>query len=220
MRQTTYDLIRLLTDDIANTRCYYIKEAAKTPSIVMYTDYSAAVPVSRQTSLSASFSSSFTNKLNLRLVRASQYLSMLDLSIRHKARKANLVSDTLSRLLGSPEIAKDGPATLERLYESAPPQGSRKRSQVAEVSRVSEVPVCFSITLAEIFIRSWTAGLRVHTIAFARSRITYTYMLMKPLLRYRYNLLESEVALVVREALAIRKIRPIGFLGYYLDTFH
>jgi len=55
---------------------------------------SAAVPICRQTSLTTSS----TDKLNLRLVRASQYLSGFNLSIRHKAGKANIVLDALSRL--------------------------------------------------------------------------------------------------------------------------
>ena len=40
-----------------------------------------------------------TNKLNLRLVCASQYLSIFELDIRYKLGKKNIVPDTLSRLL-------------------------------------------------------------------------------------------------------------------------
>ena len=43
--------------------------------------------------------SSNTDKLNLRLVRASQYLSMFELDIRYKPGKKNIVPDALSRLL-------------------------------------------------------------------------------------------------------------------------
>ena len=50
-------------------------------------------------------------------MRASQYLSIFDLSIRHKAGKVNMVPDALSRLQGkSLEINKDGPRILEALY--------------------------------------------------------------------------------------------------------
>ena len=43
--------------------------------------------------------SSITNKLNLQLIRASQYLSQFFLEIRHYTDKFNVISDTLSKLL-------------------------------------------------------------------------------------------------------------------------
>ena len=62
--------------------------------VTVYTDHSAAVPISKQTSLNTTS----TDKLNLRLVRASQYLSSFNLELRHKAGKSNTVPDALSRL--------------------------------------------------------------------------------------------------------------------------
>lgn len=61
----------------------------------MYIDYSASISIVKQYSLA------FTNtdKFNLRLVRASQYLSTFELNVRHKSEKQNLVSNALSRLL-------------------------------------------------------------------------------------------------------------------------
>ena len=64
------------------------------PPVVVYTDHSAAVPISKQTTLNTTS----TDKLNLRLVRASQYLSAFNLELRHKAGKSNIVPDALSRL--------------------------------------------------------------------------------------------------------------------------
>jgi len=61
----------------------------------MYTDHSATVSIARQISLFF-FN---TDKLNLRLVRASQYLFTFELNIRYKPDNKNLVSDALSRLL-------------------------------------------------------------------------------------------------------------------------
>lgn len=75
----------------------HLIESTSVPPAVIYTDHSAAVPISRQTTLSTSS----TDKLNLRLVRASQYLSSFNLSIRHKAGKSNVVPDALSRLPGT-----------------------------------------------------------------------------------------------------------------------
>ena len=124
----------------------HMVESTKKPPVVVYTDHSAAVPISRQTSLT----SSSTDKLNLRLVRASQYLSMFNLSVRHKAGKTNVVPDALSRLQGSSsDVAKEGPGILEALYGSVLPQGSRKRSQEAPGSAV-DLPVCFHVTLVEM----------------------------------------------------------------------
>ena len=64
------------------------------PPVIVYTDHSAAVPISKQTTLNTTS----TNKLNLRLIRASQYLSAFNLELRHKAGKSNVVPNALSRL--------------------------------------------------------------------------------------------------------------------------
>ena len=71
--------------------------------VVIYTDHSATVQIAKQTSLSTSS----TDKLNLRLVRASQYLSQYNLDIRHKSGKTNVVPDALSRLPGEPTPQED-----------------------------------------------------------------------------------------------------------------
>ena len=93
----------------------HMVESIKKLSVVVYIDYSAAVSISRQISLTTSS----TDKLNLRLVRASQYLSMFDLFVRHKANKTNIVSNTLSRLQDSVSITINEPEVLEALYEQA-----------------------------------------------------------------------------------------------------
>ena len=81
-------------------------------SIIIYIDHFAVVSISRQTTLTT-----FNNdKLNLRLVRTSQYLSDFNLSIRHKADKANVMSDVLSRLQTDVTII-DKIDVLESLYE-------------------------------------------------------------------------------------------------------
>lgn len=69
-------------------------ESSKRPPTIIYTDHSAAVPISRQTSLT----SSSTDKLNLRLIRASSYLSQFNIVVKHKLGKSNVVPDALSRL--------------------------------------------------------------------------------------------------------------------------
>ena len=118
----------------------HMVESTKKPPTVVYTDHSAAVPISRQTSLTTSS----TDKLNLRLVRASQYLSMFDLSIRHKAGRTNVVPDALSRLQGSSTaVVKDGPGILEALH------GQVEEERFVDSMR-SEMPISYHITLVEM----------------------------------------------------------------------
>ncbi len=70
-------------------------EFTKKSSITMYTDHSTTISIARQTSLS-SFN---IDKLNLRLIQASQYLFIFKLNIRYKSGNKNLISDALFRLL-------------------------------------------------------------------------------------------------------------------------
>ena len=63
--------------------------------IVIYIDYFVVVLISRQIIL-ITFN---IDKLNLRLVRASQYLFNFNIIIRHKFNKFNVIFDALSRLL-------------------------------------------------------------------------------------------------------------------------
>ena len=71
----------------------HMVEGAHKPMIVL-TDHSSLVDIVRQTKLSTSSA----EKLNLRLVRASNYLSQYNMKIRHKPGKLNIVPDALSRL--------------------------------------------------------------------------------------------------------------------------
>lgn len=54
------------------------------------------------------------NKLNFRLIRASQYLSLFNIELRYKANKSNIVFDILSRL--SQALARSYP--LNRFKEA------------------------------------------------------------------------------------------------------
>ena len=84
------------------------------PPVIIYTDHSAAIPISRQTTLTISS----TDKLNLRLVRASQYLSSFNLILRHKAGKFNVVPDALSRLQASPIHISTKDGVLDALHST------------------------------------------------------------------------------------------------------
>ena len=116
----------------------HLIEASEVPPVVIYTDHSAAVQISRQTTLSTSS----TDKLNLRLVRASQYLSGFNLAVRHKAGKANVVPDALSRLQADvPSDEKH--AVLESLY------GNPVAITAEATTEIDTIPV-YHMTLVEM----------------------------------------------------------------------
>ena len=69
--------------------------AESSPKTIIYTDYSTALQIAKQTSLTTSS----TAKLNLRLIRASDYIQRFrNLELRHKPGTQHIVPDTLSRL--------------------------------------------------------------------------------------------------------------------------
>lgn len=72
----------------------HLIESSEFP-VVIQTDHSATVDICRQKLITATNSSI---RSNIRLVRASQYLSQFSLDVRHKPGKDNVVPDALSRL--------------------------------------------------------------------------------------------------------------------------
>ena len=88
-----------------------IKSIEIFPTII-YTNHFAAVFINRQIILIISNS----DKLNLRLMRTSQYLFDFNLSVRHKVDKANVMSDVLFRLQAD-VIIIDKIDVFESLYE-------------------------------------------------------------------------------------------------------
>lgn len=71
----------------------HLIEAAHRVTII-YTDHSAAIPIVRQTSLNTTS----VEKLNLRLIRASEYLQRFRIDVRYKPGRTNTIPDSLSRL--------------------------------------------------------------------------------------------------------------------------
>ena len=97
-------------------RIRHLIESSKQATRV-YTDHSATTSIVQQSTLR----STNTDKLNLRLVRASQYLSQFSLDVRHKPGKGHVVPDALSRLSGTtveraPPSDQYEEGTLESLY--------------------------------------------------------------------------------------------------------
>ena len=97
-------------------------ESNQKPPVIVYTDHSAAIPISKQTTLNTTS----TDKLNLRLIRASQYLSAFNLELRHKAGKSNTVPDALSRLpqatKATSQASDQSEGALDALYGNVEPQ--------------------------------------------------------------------------------------------------
>ena len=88
-------------------------ESSECLSTIIYIDHSAAVSISRQTS----FTTFSTDKLNLRLIKASQYLSEFNLQVRHKVDKSNIVSNVFFRLQANVTTTKKVDV-LKAFYES------------------------------------------------------------------------------------------------------
>lgn len=74
-------------------RIRHMIESAKATTVI-FTDHSANPSIVKQTTLN----SGNTDKLNLRLVRASAYLSQFNIDVRYKTGKSNVIPDALSRL--------------------------------------------------------------------------------------------------------------------------
>ena len=83
-------------------------ESSKHPTLI-FTDHGAALGIAKQISLSTSS----TDKLNLRLIWASEYLQRFNIEIRHKPGKQHIVPDVLSRLASTNSDTKPEPAEGE-----------------------------------------------------------------------------------------------------------
>ena len=71
----------------------HLIETSKHPT-VFYTDHGATLEIAKQTTLSTSS----TDKLNLRLIHASDYIQRFNIVLRHKPGKMHIIPDALSRL--------------------------------------------------------------------------------------------------------------------------
>ena len=62
-------------------------------SFIIFTDHDATVKINNQ----INFSTSFTDKLNLRLIKTSKYIQQFNFIIKHKLEKQHIVSNALFR---------------------------------------------------------------------------------------------------------------------------
>ena len=72
----------------------HIVESSKYP-VIIQTDHSAILDIIRQSSITTTIS---IMRMNVRLVRASQFLRQFQLDVRHKPGKEHIIPDVLSRL--------------------------------------------------------------------------------------------------------------------------
>ena len=63
--------------------------------IVIYIDHEFTLNIVKQISLSTSF----TDKLNFRLIRASDYIQRFNLKLKHKSDAQHIIFDAFSRLI-------------------------------------------------------------------------------------------------------------------------
>lgn len=89
-------------------------ESIKKSSTIVYIDHFVSVSIVKQYFLT----STNTNKLNLRLVRASQYLFAFELDVRHKSDKQNIVSNALSCLLRNRTLDDADQVDFEKILDA------------------------------------------------------------------------------------------------------
>ena len=142
--EKNYQPTKLKVADVVQVvkKVRYIVEANLKPLVIIYTDYLAAVPILRQTLLNTAS----TNKLNLRLVRASQYLSSFNLELRYKAGKSNIVPDALSRLLTTQTNTNEYESILDALYGLPVAEAFRRPSTILDLNR----PIIYYTTFIDI----------------------------------------------------------------------
>lgn len=91
----------------------HLVEDAVNP-VVIYTDHQSTVNIARQPSLNTVA----TDKLNLRLVRASHYVQQFRVIIIHRPGKTNVVADALSRLPAVGNAPTDYDVDLDSTFTS------------------------------------------------------------------------------------------------------
>lgn len=88
----------------------HIIQSSRAP-VIIFSDHSATVGIAKSTSLT----SSSTDKLNPRLIRAAQYLSLFEIEIRYWPGRLHVIPDALSRLPTQDDSAPNDD-TLEEIY--------------------------------------------------------------------------------------------------------
>ena len=94
----------------------HLVESSKHP-VIIQTDHSAILDIMKQSSITSTTS---TMRLNVRLIRASQFLRQFRLDVRHKPGKEHIVPDALSRLASTTKSSlSEDHSELDALYACA-----------------------------------------------------------------------------------------------------
>ena len=95
--ETRYWLIELELADIVWVlkKIKHLIDFSKQRFTIIFTNHDATLDIAKQTSMITAF----IDKLNLRLVRVSDYIQRFDFELRHKSDKQHIVFDVLSRLV-------------------------------------------------------------------------------------------------------------------------
>ena len=123
-------------------------------AVIIQTDHSAILDIMRQSSIVATSS---TLRMNVRLVRASQFLRQFRLEVRHKPGKEHVVPDALSRLASANTTSSlsEDHSELDVLYACA--------TQAIDIHDVQHGGYEFSSTqvqMSEIFRNRLAEGYR------------------------------------------------------------
>ena len=127
---------------------------ACTPDLptVIYTDHSAMVQISKQSTLN----SSSIDQLNLCLIHTSQYIQQFWIQCHHKPGKNNLITDMLSQLL-TVDIEISMEQDLDALCMDTDPSNRRINNMDNTISPVDE-PVLATVELSPEFKHYIIAG--------------------------------------------------------------
>ena len=75
----------------------HLVDFAKIKFMIIFIDHDAALNIAKQINMIITS----TNKLNLRLIRASDYIQRFELKFRHRSEKQHVVFDVLFRLFNT-----------------------------------------------------------------------------------------------------------------------
>ena len=97
--KTRYWLIELEFADIVWVlkKIRHLVDFSEQRFTIIFTNHDATLGIVKQISMTTIF----TDKLNFRLVRVSDYIQRFDVELRHKSGKQHIVPDALSRLASS-----------------------------------------------------------------------------------------------------------------------
>ena len=90
----------------------HLVESSEADPTVIFTDHNAALDIAKQTSITIAS----TDKLNLQLIRALNYIQRFNVELRHKPNKQHIVPNALSRLTSTNTGIAPAKSELDALF--------------------------------------------------------------------------------------------------------